>query len=60
VAHRFYFELIPEAQELGGDDPDIKKVIDDILAQPEHAWRKGLPPEERQRILDFYKQRYGQ
>jgi hydroxylamine dehydrogenase len=60
VAHRFYFELIPEAQALAGDDPDIKKVIDDILAQPEHAWRKGLPPEERQKILDFYKQRYGQ
>jgi len=60
VAHRFYFELIPEAQELGGDDPDVKKVIDEILARPEHAWRKGLSAEEREKILDFYKQRYGQ
>jgi hypothetical protein len=60
VAQRFYFELIPEAQALAGNDPDIKKVIDDILNQPEHAWRKGLGPEDRQKILDFYKQRYGE
>ena len=60
VAHRFYFELIPQAQGLAGGDPDITKVIDDILAQPDHAWRKGLAPAERQKILDFYKQRYGQ
>ena len=60
VAQRFYFELIPEARELAGGDPDITKVIDDILAQPEHAWRKGLAPEDRQKILDFYKQRYGE
>ena len=60
VAQRFYFELIPEAQSLAGGDPEINKVISDILDQPDHAWRKGLNPEERQKILDFYKQRYGQ
>ncbi|MFI5398054.1 MAG: multiheme c-type cytochrome [Candidatus Binatia bacterium] len=60
VAQRFYFELIPEARALAGTDPDIKKVIDDILNRPEHAWRKGLGPEDRQKILDFYKQRYGE
>jgi len=60
VAQRFYFELVPEARELAGDDAEITKVIDDILARPEHAWRKGLALEERQKILDFYKQRYGQ
>jgi hydroxylamine dehydrogenase len=60
VAHRFYFELIPQARELAGDDPEIQKVISDILDQPEHAWLKGLSPAERQKILEFYKQRYGQ
>jgi len=60
VAQRFYFELIPEAQALAGDDAEINKVITDILDQPEHSWRKGLSPQERQRILDFYKQRYGE
>jgi hydroxylamine dehydrogenase len=60
VAHRFYFELIPQAQELARDDPDIQKVISDILDQPDHAWLKGLSPAERQKILEFYKQRYGQ
>lgn len=60
VAQRFYFELIPEARELAGKDREINKVIDDILDQPEHAWRKGLAPADRQKILDFYKERYGQ
>jgi len=60
VAQRFYFEFIPEAQALAGDDAEITKVITGVLDQPEHAWRKGLSPEERQKILDFYKQRYGE
>jgi hydroxylamine dehydrogenase len=60
VAQRFYFELIPEARVLGHDDTEITKVIDEILDRPEHAWRKGLSPEARQTILDFYQQRYGQ
>ncbi|MFQ5665939.1 MAG: multiheme c-type cytochrome [Candidatus Binatia bacterium] len=59
VAQRFYFELIPQAQALGGSNRAIKTVIADILNRPEHAWRKGLSPHERQQILDFYKRRYG-
>jgi len=60
VAQRFYFELIPEARELAHTDAEINKVIDEILDRPEHAWRKGLSPDARQKILDFYKERYGQ
>ena len=38
----------------------MQRTIDDVMGQPDHAWLKGLSPEERQKILDFYKQRYGQ
>jgi hydroxylamine dehydrogenase len=60
VAQRFYFEFIPEAQARAGNDAEVNKVITDILDQPEHSWRKGLSPQERQKILDFYRQRYGE
>jgi hypothetical protein len=47
VAPRFYQELIPEAREIAqhAEDNDkqaeadaVRKVIDDILARPEHKW----------------------
>jgi len=31
------------------------KAVDD---DPRHAWRKGLSPEERKKIDEFYKERY--
>jgi hypothetical protein len=60
VAHRFYFEFIPEAQELAQGDADITKTIEDVMNSPEHSWKKGLTKEDIQKIQDFYKQRYGQ
>jgi len=27
---------------------------------PEHKWKKGLTPEQKKQLLDFYQQRYGQ
>ena len=50
VAERFYTELIPEARELieraakdGRADAAaaVRKVVDEILARPEHAWQGG-------------------
>lgn len=60
VAHRFYFELIPEARRLAGGTAEIVRVIDQILARPEHRWRQGVSVEERRKIEEFYRQRYGQ
>jgi len=49
VAERFYMELIPEARELcevgkaeGKEDGAhaVEKVINDILARPEHKWQE--------------------
>ena len=47
VAERFYVELIPQARELAKHAAEegkteqseaVTKVIDEILARPEHAW----------------------
>jgi hydroxylamine dehydrogenase len=59
VAERFYFDFLPKAREASKGDPEVAKVIKTILDSPEHAWKKGMSPEERKRIDDFYKERYG-
>jgi hydroxylamine dehydrogenase len=50
VAERFYQELIPQAREIAdhaeaeGNSAGanaVRKVIDDLLARPEHAWFEG-------------------
>jgi hypothetical protein len=50
VAERFYQQLIPQAREIadhaaeGGKTAEadaVRKVIDDILARPEHQWFEG-------------------
>ncbi len=44
VAERFYMELIPQAREMADHAKSrragnaVKRVIDDILARPEHVW----------------------
>jgi hypothetical protein len=47
VAERFYQQLIPQAREIarhareggkGSDADAVEKVVDGILARPEHAW----------------------
>jgi hypothetical protein len=49
VAERFYMELIPQAREIiqharEHDDEQaadaVEKVIEEILARPEHKWKK--------------------
>jgi len=59
VAERFYFDFLPKAREAAHGDPEVEKVIQAILDSPEHAWKKGMSPEERAKIDAFYKERYG-
>jgi len=59
VAERFYFDFLPKAEEAAHGDADVLKVIKAILDAPEHSWRKGISPEERRKIDQFYKERYG-
>ena len=54
VAKIFYSELLPEAEHLQPGSTEK------IFAMPQHAWIKGLSPEERQRIKDYYGKRYKQ
>ncbi len=60
VAHRFYFELIPQAKELAEGDQEILQVIEESENSPEHRWKKGgLDKETIQQIQKFYQERYG-
>ncbi|MGB9620220.1 MAG: multiheme c-type cytochrome, partial [Armatimonadota bacterium] len=54
VANRFYNEFLPEVKQL---KPELAAAV---LAAEDHKWTSGLPKEEREKILQFYKQRYGQ
>ncbi len=54
VSRRFYTEFLPEVKAL---KPELAEKL---LAQDDHKWMKGLPPDERAKILEFYKTRYGQ
>ncbi|MBI4831884.1 MAG: hypothetical protein HY801_10100, partial [Candidatus Lindowbacteria bacterium] len=54
VAHRFYIEFVPEAEEL------LPGVTAEYMASDFHKWTQGLNAEERERIRKFYQERYGQ
>lgn len=53
VAKKFYTELIPEAEHLSpGITKDIRKMND-------HKWLEGMSKEERAKIEEYYRTRYG-
>ena len=55
VAERFYMEFLKEAEHLSPG------ITTEILERPEHKWLTGgMTEEERRRIADYYKERYGQ
>lgn len=71
VAERFYMELIPEYNEYieqaehdGNSEvaDRLKKVLDEILASPEHLWFQGKEPdsvkEARKKAQEEFKKRY--
>ncbi len=54
VAKSFYNEFLPEAEAA---EPGITQKV---LSSDFHKWRKGFSPDELQKILQFYKDRYKQ
>ena len=69
VGERFYMELIPEARELtvhaantgqGNRARAVNRVIDGILARPEHKWFQEGAEEQAARIREEMERRYGQ
>ena len=59
VAENFYTKFLPQARAAAQGDPKVLAAIDAVEKDPRHAWRKGLSPEERAKIDEFYKTRYG-
>lgn len=59
VAETFYTRFLPQARLAAKGDAGVLAVIDGVEAEPTHMWRKGLSPEEREKIDRFYKERYG-
>lgn len=59
VAENFYFRFLPEAREAAHGDAKVLEAIQKVQDMGEHAWLKGMSPEERAKIDQFYKERYG-
>jgi len=68
VAERFYMELIPQARELvarartagrTSSAASVERVIDEILARPEHAWYEQGAEADTERIRREMERRYG-
>ena len=68
VAERFYIEMIPQARELVHEAEKagrrqqaraVTKVIDDILARPEHVWFEEGAEAQAAEIRKAMEERYG-
>ena len=59
VAENFYMKFLPQAKEAAHGDEKVLAALKAVDDDPRHAWRKGLSPEERKKIDEFYKERYG-
>ena len=59
VAENCYFKFLPQTRHAAKGDPEVVKAIAKVEAMGEHAWLKGMSPEDRAQIDAFYKERYG-
>ena len=64
VAKHFYMNFLPEVVEAAakkGPEMELKydRMVQNLLAGEEHVWKKGLTPEEAERLREEYEQRYG-
>ncbi len=64
VAHNFYFKFLPELMHLAetnGKTEKYNKVVNAVLARPEHVWyKKGFDADVMKAIEEEQKQRYKQ
>jgi len=69
VAERFYMELVPEVRELtragrargnAAGAAAVDRVLDDILARPEHRWFEEGAADQMQAIREQMRERYGE
>ena len=52
-------DRLPQAKEAAHGDAKVLAAIKAVEEDPLNSWRKGLSPEDRKKIDEFYKQRYG-
>ena len=55
--HSEFMGVLPELAE---GNHEMEAVIDEVMAMEEHSWKKGLSPEDAQRVREFYEKRYGE
>jgi hypothetical protein len=65
VSKHFYTEFLPAVIEAAAEkSPQMKRkyenLIDEMMAQEEHTWMKGLSPEEAEALRKMYKDRYNE
>jgi hypothetical protein len=69
VAERFYVELVPQARGLADEAAragrteaarEVTRVVDAILARPEHAWFRQGAEDQAAAIRREMERRYGQ
>jgi len=65
VAKHYYTEFLPAVVEAAkAKSPEMetkyRKLVDELLTEPEHTWLKGLSPQEAAELRKSYQQRYGQ
>ena len=60
AAENFYMTFLPQAREAAHGDPKVLAVIQAVEDDRPNLWKKGLSPEERKKIDEFYKERYGE
>jgi hydroxylamine dehydrogenase len=59
VAENFYMKLLPQARAAAKGDAKVLAAIKAIEDDARNRWLKGLSPEERAKIDEYYKKRYG-
>jgi len=59
VAENFYMRFLPQARAAAKGDKKVLAAIRAIEDDARNGWLKGLSPEERAKIDEFYKDRYG-
>ncbi len=60
AAENFYMKFLPQAKEAARGDPKVLAAIQAVEDDRPNLWRKDLSPEERKKIDEFYKERYGE
>ncbi len=65
VSKNFYTKFLPKIVEVAAEkSPALKqkyeKKVQELLNRDEHIWKRGLKPEEAQRLRKAYKDRYNE